>query len=153
EDEQRATEVRAAITQALADGLPAVLDAAALELAPQELAGNVVLTPHAGELARLLTTRGQATSRADVEAAPLQAARDAAQSTGAVALLKGPTTLVLAPDGTALAQADGSPWLATAGTGDVLAGVLGALLAQHGEELSAQRDPQGLTAELAAAAA
>ncbi|HLT84045.1 MAG TPA: NAD(P)H-hydrate dehydratase [Phototrophicaceae bacterium] len=153
-DDARADEVRDAVARALADGLPAVLDAGALSLAPDRLAPNVVLTPHAGELARLLTDRGEAATRADVEAAPLPAARRAAALTGAVVLLKGATTVVAAPGGACLTQADGTPWLATAGTGDVLAGVLGALLAVRGEDLAEGRDPGGsLTAELAAAAA
>jgi len=153
-DEGRAADVRDALRRALADGLPAVLDAGALALAPERLPATVVLTPHAGELAQLLTARGETTSRADVEAAPLTAARRAAALTGATVLLKGATTVVAAPGGTTLTQADGSPWLATAGTGDVLAGVLGALLAQRGEDLAGGGDPDGaLTAELAAAAA
>jgi len=154
DDGERAEEVRDVVERALADGVPAVLDAGALALAPERLAPNVVLTPHAGELARLLTDRGEERTRADVDAAPLALARRAAELTGAVVLLKGPTTVVAAPGGPALAQADGTPWLATAGTGDVLAGVLGALLAGRGEELTAGKDRGGtLTAELAAAAA
>ncbi|WP_152187718.1 NAD(P)H-hydrate epimerase [Georgenia satyanarayanai] len=153
-DDARADDVRDALQRALDDGVPAVLDAGALALAPERLTATTVLTPHAGELARLLSTRGERTSRADVEAAPLDLARRAAVLTGAVVLLKGPTTVVAAPGGAGLSQADGTPWLATAGTGDVLAGVLGALLAQRGEDLAAGHDPAGtLTAELAAAAA
>ncbi|PYG00669.1 yjeF C-terminal region, hydroxyethylthiazole kinase-related/yjeF N-terminal region [Georgenia satyanarayanai] len=153
-DDARAEEVRDTLQRALDDGVPAVLDAGALSLAPDRLAPTTVLAPHAGELARLLSARGEDTDRADVEAAPLAFARRAAARTGAVVLLKGPTTVVAAPGGTVLSQADGTPWLATAGTGDVLAGILGALLAVRGEDLAAGRDPDGaLTAELAAAAA
>ncbi|WP_454085446.1 NAD(P)H-hydrate epimerase [Georgenia sp. Marseille-Q6866] len=154
DDDARADDVRDALRRALDDGVPAVLDAGALALAPERLAPTTVLTPHAGELARLLTARGEETERGDVEAAPLELARRAAALTGAVVLLKGPTTVVAAPGGAALSQADGTPWLATAGTGDVLAGVLGALLAVRGEDLTDRQDPDGtLTAELAAAAA
>ncbi|WP_324649632.1 bifunctional ADP-dependent NAD(P)H-hydrate dehydratase/NAD(P)H-hydrate epimerase [Georgenia sp. H159] len=154
DDAERADDVRGVLTQALADGVPAVLDAGALALAPERLAPNVVLTPHAGELARLLSDRGEETARGDVDAEPLRLARLAAGLTGAVVLLKGPTTVVAAPGGATFAQADGTPWLATAGTGDVLAGVLGALLAGHGEELTTDEDADGArTAELAAAAA
>lgn len=153
-DDARADDVRDALRRALDDGVPAVVDAGALALAPERLAPTTVLTPHAGELARLLSARGEETDRADVEAAPLELARRAAALTGAVVLLKGPTTVVAAPGGTVLSQADGTPWLATAGTGDVLAGVLGALLAVRGEDLAGGQDPDGaLTAELAAAAA
>lgn len=152
DDGERAHEVREVIAQALADGVPTVLDAGALTLAPERLGPNVVLTPHAGELAGLLAARGEGLSRADVEAGPLRAARLAAELSGAVVLLKGATTVVVAPGGTAFAQSDGTPWLATAGTGDVLAGVLGAMLAGAGR--TAQDDPRGTrTAELAAAAA
>src|SRR5690606_13763987 len=66
DDEERAGEVRDVVVRALASGTPAVLDAGALAAAPDRLAANVVLTPHAGELARLLTDRGHGTTRADV---------------------------------------------------------------------------------------
>ncbi len=108
---------------------PLVLDAGALTAAA-ELGANgllrpdVVLTPHAGELARLLRT-----DRADVEANRLHHARDAADRLGATVLLKGSTTLVVSPHGRVLANPTGTPWLATAGSGDVLAGIAGALLA------------------------
>ena len=84
-----------------------------------------VLTPHAGELARLL---GVAT--ADVGARRLHHARDAARRTDAVVVLKGDDTLVVAPDGRTAISPGGVPGLATAGTGDVLAGAIGALLAR-----------------------
>lgn len=131
-DTGRADDVRAAIDRATTDELPIVLDAGALALLPDRLPATAVLTPHAGELARLLVERGEDVSRASVDADPLQHARRAAELTGAVVLLKGATTIVVAPSGPAYAQADGTPWLATAGTGDVLAGVLGALLAGAG---------------------
>jgi NAD(P)H-hydrate repair Nnr-like enzyme with NAD(P)H-hydrate dehydratase domain len=94
-------------------------------------ADRVLLTPHAGELARLLgLLEGTAEpAREDVEAAPYAHAARAAAATGATVLLKGATTLVVRPDGRARSRADGPPWLATAGAGDVLAGVAGALLA------------------------
>jgi NAD(P)H-hydrate repair Nnr-like enzyme with NAD(P)H-hydrate dehydratase domain len=69
-----------------------------------------------------------------VEDAPLAAARRAARLTGATVLLKGATTLVVAPGGAVFSQAEATPWMATAGSGDVLAGVLGSLLAQLGTE-------------------
>ena len=70
--------------------------------------------------------------RDGVETAPLGAARRAAALTGATVLLKGATTLVASPAGAVFSQAEATPWMATAGSGDVLAGVLGALLAQLG---------------------
>jgi NAD(P)H-hydrate repair Nnr-like enzyme with NAD(P)H-hydrate dehydratase domain len=75
-----------------------------------------------------------------VEAGTLAAVRQAAVRTGATVLLKGATTLVAAPWGTTFRQADGTPWLATAGSGDVLAGVIGALLAQDGSDVGRFRD-------------
>jgi hydroxyethylthiazole kinase-like uncharacterized protein yjeF len=118
-----------AVRAALAGGLPVVADAGALTLLPPRCSSATLITPHAGELAALLTARGEATRREAVEARPLEHARRAAELTGATVLLKGPTTLIVTPDGPARSQADGTPWLATAGAGDVLAGVVGALLA------------------------
>lgn len=131
-DEQRQAEAAAAIGSALADRVPLVVDAGALGLLPpaERVAGcPVVLTPHAGELAALLSARGEAVTRAQVEADPGGWAVRAADLTGASVLAKGPVTVVAAPDGEVYSQADGTRWLATAGAGDVLAGVLGALLA------------------------
>jgi NAD(P)H-hydrate epimerase len=82
----------------------------------------VVLTPHAGEYARLAGA-GPAPDR-------IGAARDLSRRTGAVVLLKGSTTVVAAPDGRSLVSTSGSPRLATAGTGDVLSGIIGAFLAR-----------------------
>nr|WP_246851775.1 NAD(P)H-hydrate dehydratase [Patulibacter sp. SYSU D01012] len=84
-----------------------------------------VLTPHAGELSRLLDVPTD-----DVAAHRLQHARDAARRAGAVVVLKGDDTLVAAPDGRVGVSPGGVPALATAGTGDVLSGVIGALLAR-----------------------
>src|SRR5690606_1242947 len=105
-------------------------------------------------LARLLTDRGQGTTRADVEAAPLPTARRAAVLTGAVVLLKGAATVGAAPGGATFAHAAGTPWLATAGPRDLLPALPGALPAVAGEELTADRAAGGArTAALAAAAA
>src|SRR4029453_11243797 len=81
-----------------------------------------VLTPHAGELSRMTGA-----DRAEIEAAPLRHARDAAGRYGAIVLLKGRRTLVARPDGKARVTTTGVPWLATAGAGDVLAGLVGRL--------------------------
>lgn len=117
---------------AVDSGLPVVADAGALPALPDVLAAQVVLTPHAGELAALLRRLGRTEDREVVEAGTLAAVRRASELTGATVLLKGATTLVAAPSGSVYSQADGTPWLATAGSGDVLAGVIGALLAQAG---------------------
>ncbi|MGN8128968.1 NAD(P)H-hydrate dehydratase [Paenarthrobacter sp. 22069] len=120
---------------ALDCGLPVVADAGALPALPDTLAPHVVLTPHAGELASLFQRLGGGEDRDAVEAGTLDAVRQAANRTGATVLLKGATTLVAAPSGSIFSQAEGTPWLATAGSGDVLAGVIGALLAQAGPDV------------------
>ncbi|HET8614235.1 MAG TPA: NAD(P)H-hydrate epimerase [Actinomycetales bacterium] len=120
---------RAAVQRALASDLPCVVDAGALTLLPERRDAPTLLTPHAGELARLLSDGDDKVERGDVEASPLRHARRAAELTGATVLLKGSTTLVVDADRIVRAQDDGPHWLATAGSGDVLAGVLGTLLA------------------------
>jgi hydroxyethylthiazole kinase-like uncharacterized protein yjeF len=112
-------------------GLPLAADAGALPALPEVLAPHVVLTPHAGELARLLERYGVDLGHQGVDGSTLGAVRQAAGATGATVLLKGATTLVAAPSGVVFSQAEATPWMATAGSGDVLAGVLGSLLAQH----------------------
>ncbi len=122
---------------ALAGDEPVVLDAGGLDLLDDGVVRRrservTLLTPHAGECARLLTRLGGVeVSRVEVEAAPLAHARRLAAVTGATVLLKGATTLVVPPgEGAPVwSQADAPPWLATAGAGDVLAGLLGVLLA------------------------
>lgn len=92
---------------------------------PEQLAaagGRLVLTPHAGELGRLLGRTSD-----EVEADRFAAAREAATRTNAVVLLKGAYTVVAAPDGRTVVAGSGSPALATAGSGDVLSGIVGAL--------------------------
>jgi hydroxyethylthiazole kinase-like uncharacterized protein yjeF len=113
-----------ALGEVLADGGPVVVDADGLTGVQGSLDVPALLTPHAGELARMLGVE-----RADVEADQLEHARTAADRFGAVVLLKGRHTLVVAPDGRARVTTVGPPWLATAGAGDVLAGLCGALLA------------------------
>ena len=105
-----------------ADGLNA--HAGTLELL-RERPGPTVLTPHAGELGRLL-----ARDSSEVTAHRLASAREAAERSGAVVVLKGDDSIIAAPDGIVAVSPGGSPALATAGTGDVLSGVIGALLAK-----------------------
>lgn len=87
--------------------------------------GGTVLTPHAGELARLLGV-----DSADIDAHRLASARRVAEATGAVVVLKGDDSIVAAADGRVAVSPGSSPALATAGTGDVLSGVIAALLAK-----------------------
>ncbi|SDC30324.1 yjeF N-terminal region [Sanguibacter gelidistatuariae] len=130
------------------DVVPAAVDAGAIALLPRDCPPWLVITPHAGELAELLRSRGESVERSDVEAHPLAWARRARDLTGATVLLKGATTVVVGP-GVTYTQADGPSWLATAGAGDVLTGLLGSLLAAH--SVAAVKDP-ALPALLAASA-
>ena len=123
---------RAAAQSALDSGLPCVVDAGGLDLIVEPRSTPTLLTPHAGELARLLTRIGTPVDRATVAGAPLAHARQLADLTNSTVLLKGATTLVVSPQPSGLpvrTQADAPPWLATAGSGDVLAGLAGTLLA------------------------
>jgi hydroxyethylthiazole kinase-like uncharacterized protein yjeF len=129
-----------AVREATADDVPLVLDADALAHVPAlpDSSANPprqhpedpltnrgwLLTPHAGELARMLDVE-----RAEVEADQLGHVRRAAERFRCVVMLKGRHTLVAAPDGRVRVTTLGPPWLATAGAGDVLAGLCGALLA------------------------
>lgn len=115
-DEQRLAQ---AVERALDSGRPVVLDAEALT---RIAAGPVIITPHEGEFARLGFRPG--TDR-------IAAVRRAAAELGVVVLLKGAVTVVAAPEGEVLINTHSSPNLAAAGSGDVLAGLLGAMLARH----------------------
>ncbi|KAJ1684468.1 hypothetical protein LUZ63_020223 [Rhynchospora breviuscula] len=114
-----------ALAAAAEDGVPLVVDADAIaHVASLGAGADVLVTPHAGELAALLGV-----DRADVEADQLGHARRAAADLGVTVLLKGRRTLCAAPDGGVRATTTGTPWLGTAGAGDVLAGLCGALRA------------------------
>ena len=123
----RSPEAHALVAELLARlELPVVVDADALfALEPFSRGHPTVLTPHAGELARLLGR-----DSAWVDAHRLEAAETAAERYGAVVLLKGADTIVQAPEGGAVVCDSGPPSLATAGTGDVLTGVVAAFLAK-----------------------
>jgi NAD(P)H-hydrate epimerase len=116
---------------ARAVGVPVLVDADGLNAhagSLESLRGRsapTVLTPHAGELARLLDT-----DSSEVGAHRLACARDAAERSGAVVVLKGDDTIVAEPGGPVAVSPGGTPALATAGTGDVLSGMVGALLAK-----------------------
>jgi NAD(P)H-hydrate epimerase len=121
------------LARSLARGaeLPLLLDADGLNAHVGKLGSlaqrmeGTVLTPHAGELARLLDSDSAA-----VGARRLHSARRVAEQSQAIIVLKGDDTLVASPDGTVAVSAGGSSALATAGTGDVLSGIIGAYLAK-----------------------
>ncbi len=174
-------QARDRLAAVLASDVPVLVDADGLTLlaAHQGLLSRdapTLLTPHAGELGRLLGA-----DPADVESHRLEHARKAAASLGATVLLKGSTTVIATPDGRSAAtqagttqdeaaqdgisqdglppvrvNSTGTSWLATAGTGDVLSGLAGSLLAQGlevGEAAAAAAYLHGLAARLAAAGA
>ena len=174
-------QARDRLAAVLASDVPVLVDADGLTLlaAHKGLLSRdapTLLTPHAGELGRLLGV-----DPADVESRRLEHARKAAASLGATVLLKGSTTVIATPDGRSAASQGrtsqdetgqdgdsrddlppvrvnptGTSWLATAGTGDVLSGLAGSLLAQGlevGEAAAAAAYLHGLAARLAAAGA
>ncbi len=120
------------LSAVIATSLPLLIDADGLGLLAKQpdllpRAAPTLLTPHAGELARLLGA-----SASDVAERRLEFAREAATRFGACVLLKGSTTVIAPPDEVdpVLVNPTGTSWLATAGTGDVLSGLAGSLLAQ-----------------------
>jgi hydroxyethylthiazole kinase-like uncharacterized protein yjeF len=147
----RANEVKELVRRLLAEiDVPAVVDADALfALEPAEWPAPRVLTPHEGELARLLERESS-----EIAAHRLASVREAAERFGCVVILKGEDSLVAAPGRGLLVSALGPPSLATAGTGDVLTGVTAAFLAkgmepQHAaaaacaaQQLAAREAPQ-----------
>ena len=125
-------EAYALLSAVLASDLPVLIDADGItvlaahrDLLPRT--GPTLITPHAGELSRLIGA-----DRSDIEARRLHYARAAAAELGITVLLKGSTTVIAEPDGARPVRVNstGSSWLATAGSGDVLSGLTGALLAQ-----------------------
>ncbi len=131
------------------DGLPAVVDADGLKYLPKECPPNWLLTPHAGELARLVDR-----DRDWVEADPVRAAQAGVQRTGATVLLKGAAQVVAAPGAeVVLVALPGPAWTAQAGSGDVLGGLCATLLAagvapQRAGQLGASIQAAAATAHL-----
>ena len=131
-----AKSTRNKVLAALKAGKACVLDADALSVFKEDSdvlfkalkasGGDVVLTPHGGEFARLFP----ALAKKQAVLGKLETTRRAAKRAGCVVLYKGPDTVVAAPDGRAAITANAPPTLASAGTGDVLAGFVGALMAQ-----------------------
>ena len=119
-----------AINQVLSESGYAVIDAGALDFVDfSDCAAASILTPHAGELVRLLVRFEVAVSRAEIEANPVKYAVQAATLTGQTVLLKGNVTTIADKFGNHWQTPPANPALATAGSGDVLAGLLGALIA------------------------
>jgi hydroxyethylthiazole kinase-like uncharacterized protein yjeF len=128
--------------------VPTILDAGALHLAGK-LDQPTLITPHAGELARLLTQRGVTVTSEAIEGNPKKWAATASEKLNVVVLLKGSHTVVA--DGDSIIELPiSTPWLATAGTGDVLAGIVGALVATNYIEILNDRNR---LSEVAASAA
>ncbi|WP_454882740.1 NAD(P)H-hydrate dehydratase [Sphingomonas oryzagri] len=128
-------EARRRLDRVLSTDRPLVLDADALTMLAKDgldrlkdRAAPVVLTPHGGEYARLFS---------EGEGDALDKARHGARAAGATLLLKGACTVVARPDGRAAIGAPAPAWLASAGTGDVLAGILGTMLAQMADPFAA----------------
>ncbi|HYN00132.1 MAG TPA: NAD(P)H-hydrate dehydratase [Aestuariivirgaceae bacterium] len=126
---------RAKVRAALASGPATVLDADALtsfEETPEELFEAIaefpqrpaIMTPHAGEFSRLFETSWKSGE------SKVEQARLAARTSQAIVVYKGPDTVIASPNGTAVINSNAPPWLATAGSGDVLAGIVSGLLAQ-----------------------
>ena len=128
-----------ALLASLDASVPLVLDAGALEIVDlARIGGHCILTPHAGEAVRLLARWGVSSTRSEVEGDLIGVAQQLANLSGAVVLLKGSRSIVAAP-GDVFWRADEAPHeLAVAGSGDVLAGILGALCAKANASASLQ---------------
>ena len=113
--------------------VPTVLDAGALHLAGS-LEQPTLITPHSGELSKLMIARGVQVTPEAIEGDPKKWVQEAADTLGVTVLLKGSTTYV-ANDAVLIQLPVATPWLATAGTGDVLAGIIGALVATNTVEI------------------
>ncbi|WP_322963705.1 NAD(P)H-hydrate dehydratase [Sphingomonas fuzhouensis] len=139
-------DARDRLAAALSSGRPLVIDGDALRLVEfDDLARHdaaKILTPHGGEFQHLF---------GDIAGDKLTATREAARRTGAVIVHKGADTVIAAPDGRAILCPEASPWLSTAGTGDVLAGAVGAMLAAGLEAIAAAEAGVWLHAQAARA--
>jgi len=128
--------------RALDEGKPTVVDAGALSLLPHN--GLILATPHAGEMAKVFGV-----TRESVEGAPAEYALLAASQWNATVLLKGSTTYIANQFGDELSVSLATPWLAIAGAGDVLGGVLGSMIATRATDIAAD---QRVLARIAASA-
>lgn len=139
--EKSADKVQWFLKAAIETGKPLVLDADGLNLLAQHpewkkyLAGHVTLTPHMGEMSRLT---GKTVKELQMDR--IAAARELAGETGAVCVLKDACTVTAAPDGTAWISLEGNPGMATAGSGDVLSGILAGVQAMFLQSKNAPED-------------
>ena len=127
------------LSEALAAGRPTVLDADALHLVTPDLLQDraempVIMTPHEGEMSKLCKSFGVESGN------KLDTASCLAKASGAWILAKGPDTVLASPEGQKMVFPQGSSWLSTAGTGDVLAGLVASRLAHHGDALRAAEE-------------
>lgn len=155
DESTRAFAVTNRMRKAQSSGAAIVLDAGALDLI-QFANPRTVVTPHARELSRMFRSIDQHVESAEIAANPVLWANRAARHWQVCALLKGHQTVIAAPDGTnTVLPRAGSAWLSTAGTGDVLAGAIGAVLAglaaKHRKTVSDQLSTEFLLGGVAAA--
>ena len=144
----RSAEARERLATALADAVPAVIDADALMLLGKrhlaERGASLISTPHEGELKALEATFGCSGTGSKVERAAALA-----QASGMVIVAKGPDTVIAAPDGRIACAPRASSWLSVAGTGDVLAGTIASRLATGAEAFTAASEGVWLHGEAA----
>lgn len=147
---QRSDAETALLRDALGQDVPRVLDAGALDLV-QEAGTDTIITPHAGELAALWGRIGVTVARAEIAGDPVHWAEATVRRFGVTVLLKGARTIVAGPSSPSISVTASSSWAATAGSGDVLGGILGALLATNAAFLD--DDGVGILSRVAATAA
>lgn len=130
------------LRSAIGEGLPVILDAGAI-IRARKINGPTLITPHYRELQRLLSERGISVTASAIEGAPKKWASYAAEEFGVTVLLKGNVSVVSSKERQIQLPASTS-WLATAGTGDVLSGIIGALVATQTVEI--EKNPEKLVA-------
>lgn len=148
--ERRSDAETASLRDALGESVPRIIDAGALDLV-LEAGADTIITPHAGELASLWGRVGVAVERSTISDDPAHWARTTAQRFGVTVLLKGARTIVAGPSTPTFSVTASSSWAATAGSGDVLGGILGALLATNAAFLA--EGGNGILSRVAATAA
>lgn len=147
---QRTDAETSLLRRALGDDVPCVIDAGALDLVP-ESGSHTIITPHAGELASLWDRAGVTVERSSISDDPVHWATATAERFGVTVLLKGARTIVAGPTTRTISVTAASSWAATAGSGDVLGGILGALVATNAPYLA--DEGAGILPRVAATAA